>query len=137
MTEIVPGSPMENKLRVLIVDDEPSVGDALRLVLESNGYEVVLVTKGRDGIDQVRRRRFGFSVVDLFLTDISGFQVITDIRKHQPEIPIVLITAHGSEQVFAEAKKLGAIGALAKPFPPAELLKLINTHVHGRTTDSA
>jgi DNA-binding response OmpR family regulator len=127
---------MENKVRVLIVDDEPSVGDALRLVLESNGYEVVLVTNGLDGIDQVRRRRFGFSVVDLFLTDISGFQVITGIRKHQPEIPIVLITAHGSEQVFAEAKKLGAVGALAKPFPPAEILKLINTHAHGPATDT-
>ena len=128
---------MENKVRVLIVDDEPSVGDALRLVLESNGYEVVLVTRGRDGIDQVRRRRFGFSVVDLFLTDISGFQVITDIRKHQPEMPIVLITAHGSEQVFAEAKKLGAIAGLAKPFPPAELLKLITTHAQDSKTDPA
>ena len=126
---------MESKLRVLIVDDEPSVGDALRLVLESNGYEVVLVTNGRDGIDQVRRGHFGFSVVDLFLTDISGFQVITGIRKHQPEIPIVLITAHGSEQVFAEAKKLGAVGALAKPFPPAEILKLIDSHAHGSTSD--
>ena len=129
--------PSENKLRILIVDDEPSVGDALKLVLESNCYEVVLVTKGLDGIDQVRRRRFEFSVVDLFLTDISGFEVIADIHKHQPEIPIVLITAHGSEQVFAEARKLGAIGALAKPFPPAEILKLIDSHVHGPTTDSA
>src|SRR6185369_5390244 len=127
---------MENKLRVLIVDDEPSVGDALRLVLESNGYEVVLVTNGLDGIDQVRRRRFGFSVVDLFLTDISGFQVITGIREHQPEIPIVLITAHGSEQVFAEAKKLGAVGALAKPFPPAEILKLIDAHAPSQTSDT-
>jgi DNA-binding response OmpR family regulator len=137
MAELVPNGLDEDKLRILIVDDEPSVGDALRLVLESNGYEVVLVTKGRDGIEQVRQRPFVFSVVDLFLTDISGFQVIADIRKHQPEIPIVLITAHGSEQVFAEAKKLGAIGALAKPFPPAEILKLINSHVHGPTNDSA
>ena len=127
---------MENKLRILIVDDEPSVGDALRLVLESKGYEVVLCTKGLDGIEQVRQQHFGFSVVDLFLTDISGFQVISGIRQHQPEIPIVLITAHGSEQVFAEAKKLGAIGGLAKPFPPAELLKLISSHVAGPITDS-
>src|ERR1700752_203115 len=137
MTEILPNVLTESRLRVLIVDDEPSVGDALKLVLESNGYEVVLVTNGRDGIDLVRTRPFGFSVVDLFLTDISGFQVITDIRKHQPEIPIVLITAHGSPQVFEEAKKLGAIGALAKPFPPAEILKLINSHLHGPTNDSA
>ena len=126
----------EDKVCILIVDDEPSVGDALRLVLESNGYEVVLVTKGMDGIDQARNRRFGFSVVDLFLTDISGFQVITTIHNLQPQVPILLITAHGSPQVFAEAKRLGAIGALSKPFPPAEILKVINSHVHGPTSDS-
>jgi len=126
----VSDSLTKKRLRILVVDDEPSVGDALKLVLESNGYEVVLVTTGLDGIDRARRQQFEFSVVDLFLTDISGFQVITDLRSLQPQIPIVLITAQGSPQVFAEAKKLGAIGALAKPFPPAELLKLIDTHVN-------
>ena len=126
----------EDKVSILIVDDEPSVGDALKLVLESNGYEVVLVTKGIDGIDQARNRRFTFSVVDLFLTDISGFQVITDIHNLQPEIPIVLITAHGNPQVFDEAKRLGAIGALCKPFSPAEILQLIDSHVHGPTAGS-
>lgn len=120
---------MIEKIRILIVDDEPSVGDALRLVLESSGYEVVLVTKGLDGIDQARAGRFGFSVVDLYLTDISGFQVISDLRNLQPQIPILLITAHGSPQVFGEAKRLGAVGALAKPFHPAELLKVIDAHL--------
>jgi two-component system NtrC family response regulator len=117
------------KLTVLIVDDEPSVGDALKLVLESQGYEVVLATNGHDGIDHARRRRFEFGVVDLFLTDITGFQVITGIRSLQPELPIVLMTAHGSPAVFAEAIKLGAVGGLAKPFPFSEILKLIDTHV--------
>ncbi|HEX5890309.1 MAG TPA: response regulator [Pyrinomonadaceae bacterium] len=130
-------SSTNDNLRILIVDDEPSVGDALRLVLEAHGYEVVLVTNGRDGIDQARNRRFGFGVVDLFLTDISGFQVITDLLTVQPQIPILLITAHGSPQVFAEARKLGAIGALAKPFHPSEILKLIATHVRGPIPDTA
>lgn len=125
------------KTRILIVDDEPSVGDALRLVLESSGYEVVLVTKGLDGLDQARTKSFGFSVVDLYLTDISGFQVISDLRNLQPQIPVLLITAHGSPQVFDEAKKLGAVGALAKPFHPAELLKLIDSHLRGPSADSA
>src|ERR1043165_2200011 len=120
---------MENP-PILIVDDEPSVGDALRLVLEASGYEVVLVTKGLDGLDQARTRRFGFSVVDLYLTDISGFQLISDLRNLQPQIPILLITAHGTTQVFDEAKRLGAIGALANPFRPAEILKLIDCHLH-------
>jgi CheY-like chemotaxis protein len=134
---IVPDVESQEKLSILVIDDEPSVGDALRLVLESNGYEVVLVTKGQDGIEQARHRCFGFSIVDLFLTDISGFQVIKDLLTLQPQIPILLITAHGSPQVFDEAKRLGAIGVLAKPFPPAEILKLINSHVHGPTPDSA
>lgn len=119
---------MENS-RILIVDDEPSVGDALKLLLESSGYEVVLVTKGLDGIDLARTSEFGFSVVDLYLTDISGFQVIADLRSLQPQIPILLITAHGTPQVVDEAKRLGAVGALAKPFHPAELLKLIDSHL--------
>lgn len=127
---------INDKCPILIVDDEPSVGDALKLVLESQGYEVVLVTNGRDGIDQARSRRFGFGVVDLFLTDVSGFQVITDLLALQPKIAILLITAHGTPQVFAEAKKLGAIGALAKPFHPAEILKLIDSHLHGPVADS-
>ena len=127
---------VKDKPSILIVDDEPSVGDALRLVLESNGYEVVLVTTGEEGIEQARNRSFGFSVVDLFLTDISGFQVITDLRNIQPHIPILLITAHGSPQIFEEAKRLGAIGALSKPFPPAEILKVIDSHMHGPTADS-
>jgi DNA-binding response OmpR family regulator len=133
----VSDTAINNNLRILIVDDEPSVGDALRLLLEAQGYEVVLVTNGRDGLDQARKCRFGFGVVDLFLTDVSGFQVITDLLTLQPHIPILLITAHGSPQVLAEAKKLGAIGALAKPFPPAEILKLIHSHLHGPTPDSA
>lgn len=126
-----------DKVSILVVDDEPSVGDALKLVLESRGYEVVLVNNGLDGIDQARRRRFGFSIVDLRLTDISGFQVISDILVLQPQIPILLITAHGTPQVFAEAKKLGAVGALSKPFHPSEILKVIDSHVHGPTADSA
>jgi len=127
---------LEQKISILVVDDEPSVGDALKLVLESNGYEVVLVTKGQDGIEQARQRSFEFGIVDLFLMDTTGFQVITELRKSQPHIPVLLITAHGSPQIFAEAKRLGAIGALSKPFPPAEILKLIDSHVHGPIDDS-
>jgi DNA-binding NtrC family response regulator len=122
----VSDTAINDKLRILIIDDEPSVGDALRLVLEAKGYEVVLVTNGRDGLAEARNGRFGFGVVDLFLTDVTGFQVITDLLTLQPQIAIILITAHGSPQVFAEAKKLGAIGALAKPFHPSEILNLID-----------
>ena len=132
--DIVTSAEVNEKMSILIVDDDPSVGDALKLVLESHGYEVVLATNGRDGIDCARQRRFGFSIVDLFLTDTTGLQVIPGLRSIQPELPIVLMTAQGSPAVFAEAMRLGAVGALDKPFPPGELLKLINSHT-GRPND--
>jgi DNA-binding NtrC family response regulator len=121
----VPNAETDEKVTILIVDDEPSVGDALRLVLEANGYEVVLVNNGRDGVEEARRRRFGFAIVDLFLTDTCGLLVIKDIHEDQPKIPLLLITACGSAEVFAEARRLGAIGALGKPFQPMEILTLI------------
>ena len=121
----VPPTEATKKIVILIIDDEPSVGDALRLVLEAKGYEVVLVTNGCDGIGESRKRRFGFVIVDLFLTDTDGLQVIKDIHQHQPEVPILLITGHGSPQIFDEARRLGAVGALTKPFQPAEILAQI------------
>ena len=116
----------KERVSVLIVDDEPSVGDALRIILEAKGYEVVLVHNGLEGIEQARRRRFRFIVVDLFLPDISGLQVIKDIHERQPAASIVFITGNPGPEVFAEARKLGAIAALAKPFPLAEILALIS-----------
>ena len=126
----------EVEVHILIVDDEPSVGDALKLVLEARGYRVVLVTNGVDAIAEAGRSRFAFSVVDLYLTDISGLEVIKDIRKLQPQTPILLISAHGTPEVFAEAKKLGAIGALSKPFHPSQILNLIDSQLHGPATDT-
>lgn len=121
----MPDAETDNKVSILIVDDDPSVGDALRLVLQENGYEVVLVNNGRDGLEHARQRRFGFAIVDLFLKDTYGLLLIKDIHEHQPTLPIVLITGKGSPEVFAEARRLGAIGALGKPFQPAEILALI------------
>jgi DNA-binding NtrC family response regulator len=115
----------EIRVRVLIIDDEPSVGDGLRLVLEENGFEPVLVNNGREGLEQSRKGHFEFVIVDLFLTDAYGLDLIKDIHQRNPKLPILLITGHGSPEVFAAARKLGAVGALSKPFQPAELLALI------------
>ena len=121
----MPGVETNNRVSILIVDDEPSVGDALKLLLEANDYEVVLVTTGRAGLEESRNRRFHFAILDLFLTDAYGLHLIKDIQHHQPSIRTLLITGHGCPEIFAEAKRLGAIGALSKPFQPGEILGLI------------
>jgi DNA-binding NtrC family response regulator len=111
--------------KVLIIDDEPSVGDALKLVLEEKGYQIVLVNNGRDGLEMSRKQQFAFAIVDLYLADAYGLDLIKEIHERQPQLPMLLITGHGSPEVFAEARRLGAVGALSKPFQPAEILTLI------------
>lgn len=118
---------MVNKnMKVLVIDDEPVVGDALKVVLESNGYFVVVVERGREGILQAANGRFCVVIVDLFLSDISGLQAIKCIRKQQPEILIIMITGQGTPQAFSEARQLGVAGILAKPFRPDEILNLLD-----------
>ena len=111
--------------KILVVDDEPVVGDALKVVLESNGYEVVVVESGREGMRQASSGHFCIAIVDLFLSDMSGLQAIKSIRERQHEFPIILITAMGTAQAFSEARQLGVVGILTKPFPPSDILRLV------------
>ena len=113
------------KPAILVVDDERVVGDALELVLKSNGYEVVLVDNGRAGIIEANSRRFALAIIDLFLSDISGLHVIKCIKAKQPEFPIILMTANGTPRAFAAARRLGVVGILEKPFRPDDVLELI------------
>jgi DNA-binding NtrC family response regulator len=116
----------EEKVSVLIIDDEPAVGDALRLVFESAGYEVEWAETGRKGVKLATAKRFRVGIVDLVLPDMSGLQVIKTIRAQQPEMLLILITGTGSPMAFSEARRLGVVGILTKPFSPADIVKLIN-----------
>lgn len=110
---------------ILVIDDGPAVGDALKLVLEAGGYEVVLVDRGREGIRQARKRHFAVIIVDFSLPDISGLNVFKEIRKQGGQAPVIMISAEGKPEVFTEAANLGAIGVLSKPFSPSDIFQLI------------
>ena len=117
--------PTEHKDGILVIDDDPTVRDALKLVFESKGYDVELAENGGDGIKTAAARLFRVAIIDLFLPDMSGLQAIKVIRAQQPEMPIVLITGNGTPQAFADARRLGVVGLLAKPFSPDDILQLI------------
>lgn len=111
--------------RVLVIDDEPSVADALRVILEDEGFAVVVAANGRDGIAEARRATFGVAVTDLRLPDMDGLEVIGAIRESGLGGAVILITSYGTPDVIARARELGAAGVIAKPFPPSEILQLI------------
>ncbi|MDX6384504.1 MAG: hypothetical protein QOK48_2077 [Blastocatellia bacterium] len=115
----------EQKISILIIDDEPAVHDALKLVFESKGYDVEVAENGGDGIKIAIARPFRVAIIDLFLPDMLGLQAIKVIRAQQPEISIILISGNGTPQTFTDARNLGAVGILAKPFSPTDILQLI------------
>jgi DNA-binding NtrC family response regulator len=110
------------KLRVLIVEDEAAIRLALTGLLRREGYEVEQAESGDAAL-----ARLAADAVDLVLTDLalgagpSGMDVLRAAKELQPETPVVMITAHGSEKIAVEAMKAGACDYVPKPFDNDEI----------------
>jgi DNA-binding NtrC family response regulator len=108
---------------VLLVDDEPGVRFALTEVLHDRGYRVVTAGSGHealallDGVDVV--------VTDLSMPGMDGLELVTQIGRRAPALPVILLTAHGSENMVRLASSRGACGCLSKPFDIDEIAHVI------------
>ena len=109
--------------RVLVVDDEPEITRALRTILAGHGYEPILAATAKEGLDLLDRRHPDIVLLDLVLPDGSGLDVTRAIRQERDlDVPIIVLSAHGEEQLKIEALDLGADDYLTKPFGVGELL---------------
>ncbi len=104
--------------RILIVDDEEKVAFFLQESLEGmdRDYEVVSVETGEQALEEVRRRPFDLVVTDLRMPGINGLELMERLQQVSPAIPIILITAYGSDEVEDEAQRLRAYRYFVKPF---------------------
>lgn len=118
-------SSHERKREVLIIENEQSVADALKMILEDNGYRVRTAVTGRNGIEEALRGDFCLTITDLGLSDMSGFDVIKAIWQHKVQMHFIIITSNDSQ--MDEAQSCGAAGVLLKPFLPSDILQLIRT----------
>lgn len=108
---------------VLVIDDEPSVGIALKIILEDSGYCVAVALNGRDGIEQARRKQFCLTITDMCLPDMTGFDIINTLCGDRPPDKFILITSHNSDDVLSPARDCG-VKVLFKPFTPPDILQL-------------
>ena len=113
--------------QVLVIDDEPSVADALKMILEDEGFAVVVAATGREGLEQARRAAFGVTITDLRLPDMNGLEVIAFIRENCEGGAVILITSYSTPEICARALELGAAGVVSKPFLPSEIVCAVNT----------
>lgn len=118
---------MEKSDAILIIDDEPSVADALRLIFEDQGRRVLVAGAGQVGLGLARREKVRVVITDLCLPDISGLDVLATLRAEQPDVRVILITSQGTPELFAEARGIGAAAVLRKPFAPADIVQLVDS----------
>ncbi len=120
-------------IKILVIDDEQSVADALRVILEDCGYLVSSAATGREGLALAQQHSFAVTITDYGLPDITGVDVIHAVLQANPHSSVILITANCAPELTAEAKACGVFEILKKPFLPTDittmLTKLLSTRV--------
>ncbi len=110
---------------VLVVDDEPVVADAIRLVLGAEGFAVTAVLDAEAALAHPDLERCRLVICDLMLPGRSGLEALQAMRARRPELPIVMITGYALPAQEQQVLEAGATAFLAKPFDDTELLTLV------------
>jgi DNA-binding response OmpR family regulator len=113
---------MAQKLRILVVDDEPNIREVVELYLRREGYEVEVVGDGSAALQAIERKIPDLIVLDLMLPFLSGTQLTRTLREGRYDIPIIMLTAKDDESDRVAGLELGADDYVTKPFSPKELV---------------
>ncbi|MEY4204193.1 MAG: hypothetical protein RL013_1897 [Bacteroidota bacterium] len=128
-------------MRILLVEDEDSIRDAVRLNLELDGYEVVCTGNGKKAVELIHGQHFDLLLLDVMLPEMDGFSITEQVRLTNPDVPILLLTAKDTAQDRITGLKKGADDYLTKPFHLEELLlrvsKLLQRSQRARGEGSA
>lgn len=116
----------EQKTSILLVEDDPNFGAVLKDYLTMNNFEVKLANDGDKGVEIFKKEDFNLCVLDVMLPKKDGFTVATEIRRMNPDVPIIFLTAKTLQQDIIDGFKLGADDYITKPFNSEELLYRIS-----------
>jgi two-component system, NtrC family, response regulator PilR len=105
-----------HKGRILIVEDEKSMREILKMLLEEENYEIVTASNGIEGISSIEKDIFDLVITDMKMPKADGFEVLKKIKEISPETIVIMITAFGTTETAIEAMKLGAYDYIHKPF---------------------
>jgi DNA-binding response OmpR family regulator len=113
------------KRNILVLDDDPDIGAMLTLVLQSNGYRVIAVQRGKEALDVVVHENISLLITDLLLSGDDGRDVCRTLKENEKtaSIPILMFSAHPDAEKASLAA--GASAFLSKPFDVAQLLEKV------------
>jgi len=114
---------------ILIVDDDKSVRESLKMILEYDRYEVEFAENGEQGLQKLDRSPVDVVLLDVKMSGMDGIEVLTKIRQKNEKLPVVMISGHGTIETAVEATKLGAFDFLSKPLDRDKLLVTIRNAI--------
>ncbi|MFM8360602.1 MAG: sigma-54-dependent transcriptional regulator, partial [Verrucomicrobiota bacterium] len=113
---------MNTPARLLLIEDDPGAAQSLQRLLAAEGYDVELASDGRSGLEAAQDPGLEVVITDGRMPGADGLEVVGALNARRPELPVILITAHGSTDTAIEATKRGAFEYLVKPLDMEELL---------------
>lgn len=122
-------------VNVLLVEDDRVLREALADTLDLGGFAFKAVDSAEQALKVVHEEPFNLVISDVNMPGMDGHQLLAQLRRQQPHLPVLLMTAHAAVERAVEAIRQGAVDYLVKPFEPKALLKLVQRHAAGRVTD--
>jgi DNA-binding NtrC family response regulator len=116
---------MNERLQVMVVDDEEIVGRRLLFALEQSGYDVETFVDPKAALARLEEREFDILVTDIRMQEVDGIQILEAAKKRCERTKVVLITAYATLEVAREAMTKGVFDFLAKPFKVTEFLEVM------------
>ena len=116
---------MNEEIRLLVVDDEKPIREGCRRVLTGKGYEVITAENGQIALDIMAEEELDIILLDLKMPVMGGEEVLEITRKKYPDIPVIIITGHGTVDTAVVCMKNGAYDFITKPFQIDQFLLTI------------
>ncbi|MEM7577841.1 MAG: sigma-54 dependent transcriptional regulator [Planctomycetota bacterium] len=116
-------------IKILVVDDKPSMRDSVGLTLQRAGYAVVAAASGTQALELARKHDPAAVITDLCMPGMTGLELLAQLHDANPTLPVVLMTAYGQVNTAVEAMKLGAFDFVQKPFEGDQLVSVLRRAV--------
>ncbi|MGD9368439.1 MAG: response regulator [Desulfobacteraceae bacterium] len=120
---------MNRAYQILILDDEPIVGERLKTLLKKDGYEVENFIEPKTALQRLEEKHFDIVISDIRMRDIDGIQVMNAVRQKSQRIKVILITGYATLELARESLTKGAYDFIAKPFKSSEIRSTIQKAV--------
>ena len=115
--------------RVLVIDDEAAIREAIRMTLEYEGYKVDEARSGQDGLDRVGKVPYDVILLDIKMPVLDGIEVLENLKSQRVGIPVIMVSGHGDLQTAVECTKKGAFDFLEKPLNRDRLLLAVRNAI--------